>query len=116
MAPPTPPALDGRPSFEPRESEHPALHPSITNVPVTPGFGLHEEKEQKQSNSLPFDPAAASPGPTRGNKGSYFPNQQQEDGAGSSGAAGHGGQSHIDYSGTGDDDGAGNANAATGTQ
>jgi len=87
MAPPTPPAHDGRPPFEPRESEHPALHPSITNVPVTPGFGLHEEKEQKQSNNLPFDPATASPGPTWGNKGSYFPNQQQEDGGAASSTA-----------------------------
>jgi trehalose 6-phosphate synthase/phosphatase len=77
MAPTTKPNNDGLESFEPRGSEHPALHPSITNVPVTPGFGLNEEKEpaREQGNNLPFDPETATPGPVWGDKGSYFPQQ-----------------------------------------
>ncbi|KAJ4336102.1 threalose-6-phosphate phosphatase [Didymella glomerata] len=85
MAPTTRPNNETRESFEPQESEHPALHPSITNVPVTPGFGLNEEKPpaRAQNNNLPFDPETASPGPSWGNKGSYFPKQNGDDRASS---------------------------------
>jgi trehalose 6-phosphate synthase/phosphatase len=85
MAPTTQPNNEARESFEPQESEHPALHSSITSVPVTPGFGLNEEKPpvREQNNNLPFNPETASPGPSWGKNGSYFPKQNGEDRAGS---------------------------------
>ncbi|CAO2654165.1 Nn.00g108980.m01.CDS01 [Neocucurbitaria sp. VM-36] len=75
-------------SFEPRESEHPALHPSITNVPVTPGVHLtgksayFEESEAEKNNQLPFDPETATPGPSW-SANSYFADQQRAESAAS---------------------------------
>lgn len=82
MAPPTVPDSGVPNSFEPRESQHPALHPDITNVPVTPGVHLtgksayFEEREGEDDNDLPFDPETATPGPSW-SANSYFANQQK---------------------------------------
>ena len=48
--------------------------------------------------------------------GGGYPNPQAGKKPKSGGFMGHGGQSHIDYSGTGDEDGEHNANAATGAE
>ncbi|KAF1848554.1 glycosyltransferase family 20 protein [Cucurbitaria berberidis CBS 394.84] len=81
MAPTIP--KSGEPeSFEPRESEHPALHPSITNVPVTPGVHLtgksayFEDSQAEKNSELPFDPDTATPGPSW-SANSYFADQQK---------------------------------------
>jgi len=75
---PTTKANPGSPeSFEPRESDHPALHPSITNVPVTPGVHLGgtsayiDPSAANSDNNLPFDPEKVSPGPSW-SANSYF--------------------------------------------
>jgi trehalose 6-phosphate synthase/phosphatase len=60
------------------ESSHPALHPSITSVPVTPGVHLTghsayiEPRQGPQISKLPFNPNTATPGP-QWNANSYFP-------------------------------------------
>ncbi|KAH7349105.1 glycosyltransferase family 20-domain-containing protein [Pyrenochaeta sp. MPI-SDFR-AT-0127] len=88
MAPPTKINPSEPESFEPHESEHPALHPSITNVPVTPGVHLtgksayFEEPKAETDNQLPFDPETATPGPSW-SANSYFATQQGADRAGS---------------------------------
>ncbi|KAH8724498.1 glycosyltransferase family 20-domain-containing protein [Phaeosphaeriaceae sp. PMI808] len=67
--------------FEPSESEHPALHPSITNVPVTPGVHLTgksayiDPSAAESSAKLPFNPEDASPGPSW-SANSYFADKQ----------------------------------------
>lgn len=82
MAPPRRPNPMSPEAFEPRESEHPALHPSVTNVPVTPGVQLTgksayiEPGEAGSDNQLPFDPEKASPGPSW-SANSYFADKQQ---------------------------------------
>ncbi|KAF2853666.1 glycosyltransferase family 20 protein [Plenodomus tracheiphilus IPT5] len=82
MAPPTNPEGTSKESFEPRESQHPALHPDITNVPVTPGVHLgggsayFEDPGANHDNDLPFDPETATPGPSW-SANSYFANQQR---------------------------------------
>lgn len=100
MAPPTNPN-PGSPeaSFEPKPSEHPALHPSITNVPVTPGVHLTgksayiDPEDLENGNELPFDPEKATPGPSW-SANSYFADQQQvADKAGGSTEAAAGAQS-----------------------
>jgi len=59
------------------QSSHPALHPSVTNVPVTPGVHLAghsaylDPKEPERKTSLPFDPEKVTPGP-QWNANSYF--------------------------------------------
>lgn len=66
-----------RPDLSREQSSHPALHPSITSVPVTPG--IHTEghsayldpKEPQQNAQLPFDPDVVTPGP-QWNANSYF--------------------------------------------
>lgn len=75
MAPPTRPSHD---SPEPVESsDHPALQPSVTNVPVTPGvhLGGHsaytESSGEPQNAKLPFDSDQTTPGPSW-NSNSYF--------------------------------------------
>ncbi|KAF2268425.1 hypothetical protein CC78DRAFT_551295 [Lojkania enalia] len=56
---------------------HPALHPSITSVPVTPGVHLAgqsayiEPEDIQKDAELPFDPEAVTPGP-QWNANSYF--------------------------------------------
>ncbi|KAF2495215.1 hypothetical protein BU16DRAFT_527089 [Lophium mytilinum] len=61
---------------EEQEDAHPALHPSITSVPVTPGVHLAghsayiEPGQAGESTQLPFD-ENATPGP-RWNANSYF--------------------------------------------
>ncbi|KAF2134873.1 glycosyltransferase family 20 protein [Dothidotthia symphoricarpi CBS 119687] len=87
MAPPTN-AESGasKAAFEPRNSDHPALDPSITNVPVTPGVHLtghsayFEPTADGRNTQLPFDPETATPGPSW-SANSYFANQQRVDGA-----------------------------------
>lgn len=81
MVPPTK-ANPGEPeAFEPRESEHPALHPDITSVPVTPGVHLtgksayFEESGTEKQTQLPFDPENVTPGPSW-SANSYFANEQ----------------------------------------
>ncbi|CBY01913.1 similar to alpha,alpha-trehalose-phosphate synthase subunit Tps2 [Plenodomus lingam JN3] len=82
MAPPTNPEGTPKEPFEPRASQHPALHPDITNVPVTPGVHLDggsayfENPATNHDNNLPFDPETATPGPSW-NANSYFSNQQR---------------------------------------
>jgi trehalose 6-phosphate synthase/phosphatase len=84
MTPPTKADPMSPESFEPRESEHPALHPSITNVPVTPGVHLtgksayFDPSETEGDNQLPFDPDKASPGPSW-SANSYFADKQVAD-------------------------------------
>lgn len=76
MAPATRPS-QGSP--EPVEaSTHPALQPSVTNVPVTPGVHMaghsayfEPEDTEKQDTRLPFDPEKVTPGP-QWNANSYF--------------------------------------------
>ncbi|OAL51906.1 alpha,alpha-trehalose-phosphate synthase-like protein subunit Tps2 [Pyrenochaeta sp. DS3sAY3a] len=98
MAPPTKANPGGPESFEPSDSEHPALHPSITNVPVTPGVHLtgksayFDESEAEQSSRLPFDPDTATPGPSW-NANAYFADQQRADAAGAQATEGSGGPS-----------------------
>jgi trehalose 6-phosphate synthase/phosphatase len=71
-----------RPDLESLASEHPALHPDITNVPVTPGVHLSgktayfDESDTQDANKLPFDPETATPGPSW-SANSYFANQQR---------------------------------------
>lgn len=83
MAPTTRPDNEGSESFESRD-EHPALHPSITSVPVTPGFGMNEDHEpaKRKNAKLPFDPETAEPGPSWG-VNSYFPKLDGQDRASS---------------------------------
>ncbi|OCK96538.1 glycosyltransferase family 20 protein [Cenococcum geophilum 1.58] len=63
--------------LEQEPSTHPALHPSVTSVPVTPGVHLAghsayiEPESTPQDTSLPFDPAQVAPGP-QWNANSYF--------------------------------------------
>lgn len=74
MAPST---KDSSEAFEPRESDHPALHPSVTNVPVTPGVHLGgtsayvEPNDPNSDNNKPFDPEKVGPGPSW-SANSYF--------------------------------------------
>jgi trehalose 6-phosphate synthase/phosphatase len=71
-----------RPGFESRKSAHPALHPDVTKVPVTPGVHLSgktayfDEGDAKDDSKLPFDPETATPGPSW-SANSYFANQQR---------------------------------------
>ncbi|KAH4075037.1 hypothetical protein HBH69_002610 [Parastagonospora nodorum] len=94
MAPPTEPDPASPEAFEPRESDHPALHPSITNVPVTPGVHLTgqsayiDPEDTDSTSKLPFDPEKATPGPSW-SANSYFADKQQvQDKAGSTFEAG----------------------------
>jgi len=88
MAPPTDDNTE-KPQFESSISDHPALHPDVTNVPVTPGVHLSgktayfDEKNSKNTSSLPFDPETATPGPSW-SANSYFSNQQRVDHASAS--------------------------------
>ncbi|KAF2001427.1 glycosyltransferase family 20 protein [Amniculicola lignicola CBS 123094] len=72
---------------------HPALHPSVTNVPVTPGVHLggssaYEDPKTIHDTRLPFDPAKATPGP-QWNANSYFvPHKQERAGSPTEAAAG----------------------------
>ncbi|KAH9861869.1 hypothetical protein J1614_011622 [Plenodomus biglobosus] len=82
MAPPTNPEGAAKESFAPHASQHPALHPDITNVPVTPGVHLgggsayFEDRGANDDNQLPFDPETATPGPSW-SANSYFANEQR---------------------------------------
>jgi trehalose 6-phosphate synthase/phosphatase len=84
-----PPADDKpqRPQLDSQPSTHPALNPEITNVPVTPGVHLSgrtayfDESAAEKTNSLPFDPETATPGPSW-SANSYFSNKQTQDHAG----------------------------------
>ncbi|ORY13239.1 alpha,alpha-trehalose-phosphate synthase-like protein subunit Tps2 [Clohesyomyces aquaticus] len=74
-----------RPAQETPEP-HPALHPSVTNVPVTPGVHLaghsaYIEPELAHDTNLPFDPDQVTPGP-QWNANSYFA-PKEDDRAGS---------------------------------
>jgi trehalose 6-phosphate synthase/phosphatase len=85
MSPPTQVTHDS--SSEPVDnsslSDHPALHPSVTNVPVTPGAhtagksAYLEPKDTEPDTQLPFDPNSASPGPTW-NANWYFSSQNKQ--------------------------------------
>ena len=72
MSPPVHPA-----QLEREPSTHPALHPSVTSIPVTPSVDLAghsayiEPESTPQDTSLPFDPARVAPGP-QWNANSYF--------------------------------------------
>lgn len=69
-----------------KDAVHPALHPSVTSVPVTPGVHLSghdayfDPSDRQNSTNLPFDPSTVTPGPNW-NANSYFP--PREDRAGS---------------------------------
>lgn len=71
-------------AFKPHSDEHPALDPSITQVPVTPGVHLTgqsayvEPDTHGRNTQLPFDPDKATPGPSW-SANSYFANQQRAD-------------------------------------
>ncbi|KAF1963334.1 hypothetical protein CC80DRAFT_397352 [Byssothecium circinans] len=75
MTPPTRPSQSSPEPVEP--SDHPALQPSVTNVPVTPGVHLAGQSAYidptatEESPKLTFDPNTASPGPSW-NANSYF--------------------------------------------
>lgn len=75
--------------LESPEDEHPALHPSITNVPVTPGVHLTgksayiDPSDVENDTKLHFDPEHASPGPSW-SANSYFADKQVADKAASS--------------------------------
>jgi trehalose 6-phosphate synthase/phosphatase len=60
--------------FEPQESDHPALHPSITNVPVTPGVHLTGASAYIDPNTTDSEDKA-TPGAS-GNANSYFADKQ----------------------------------------
>jgi trehalose 6-phosphate synthase/phosphatase len=74
MAPPTNQGQESPEAFEPRESEHPALHPSITNVPVTPAAYTEPAARQGKSSNSYFpaqsgkDTTTSSNGDTAGAK------------------------------------------------
>lgn len=80
MAPPSTRPSQGSP--EPvNDDTHPALHPSVTNVPVTPGVHMaghsaYVDPKTDQSTELPFDPETATPGP-QWNANSYFTSKNQ---------------------------------------
>ncbi|KAF2083233.1 glycosyltransferase family 20 protein, partial [Saccharata proteae CBS 121410] len=77
-----PMAQPSRPPNARTETTHPALHPDVTSVPVTPGVhaqGHHQEGQsayfesaapQSHDSALPFDPTKATPGP-QWNSNSY---------------------------------------------
>jgi trehalose 6-phosphate synthase/phosphatase len=103
MAPPTKPNPMSPEAFEPRESDHPALHPSITSVPVTPGVHLTgasayiDPGQAGGDNQLPFDPDKVSPGPSW-SANSYFADKQQvagKAGATAEAAAGAGSEEEV---------------------
>jgi len=78
MAPPTRPAHHEPEPIDPSSHlSHPALHPSVTNVPVTPGvhlsgYSAYDEPQHNQQNTdLPFDPETVTPGPSW-SANSYF--------------------------------------------
>jgi trehalose 6-phosphate synthase/phosphatase len=92
MAPPATRPLQGSP--EPVDDDtHPALHPSVTNVPVTPGVHLaghsaYMEPKASHDTKLPFDPETVTPGP-QWNANSYFtPKEEQRAGSPTEAAAG----------------------------
>jgi trehalose 6-phosphate synthase/phosphatase len=80
---------------EPSEpSDHPALQPAVTNVPVTPGVHLAgqsayiEPSARNESTKLQFDPNTATPGPSW-NANSYFaPKDENQAGSPTEAAAG----------------------------
>jgi trehalose 6-phosphate synthase/phosphatase len=98
MAPPTKPNPTSPEPFEPSGSDHPALHPSITSVPVTPGVHLTgksayiDPSDTDSDSQLPFDPDTASPGPSW-SANSYFADKQVTDKAGMSKEAATGAKS-----------------------
>ncbi|CAI6334939.1 unnamed protein product [Periconia digitata] len=81
MAPPTRPSHD---SPEPVDSsDHPALQPAVTHVPVTPGAHLggysayvDPSSENSQNTKLPFDHNQATPGPSW-SANSYFSSKDE---------------------------------------
>ncbi|KAF2877880.1 alpha,alpha-trehalose-phosphate synthase-like protein subunit Tps2 [Massariosphaeria phaeospora] len=95
----TPPMRPSQASPQPAEDEaepstatHPALQPSVTNVPVTPGVhgaggSAYTDPEHKTHETrLPFDPNTVTPGP-QWNANSYFPPSDKAQ-AGAEAAAG----------------------------
>jgi trehalose 6-phosphate synthase/phosphatase len=92
MAPPaTRPSQDSPKPVDDNDT-HPALHPSITNVPVTPGVHLgghsvYFESESDYNTELPFDPETVTPGP-QWNANSYFPQEEKRAGSPTEAAAG----------------------------
>ncbi|KAK3076672.1 hypothetical protein LTS18_012372, partial [Coniosporium uncinatum] len=70
----------------PTLSTHPALHPRVTSVPVTPGvhtegksayFEADREEHEDESETVPEN-EQATPGP-QWNANSYFPTKEQEE-------------------------------------
>jgi trehalose 6-phosphate synthase/phosphatase len=74
MAPEAKPEPMSSTRFEPKESDHPALHPSITNVPVTPGVHLTGASAYIDPNTTDSEDKA-TPGAS-GNANSYFTDKQ----------------------------------------
>jgi trehalose 6-phosphate synthase/phosphatase len=74
MAPEAKPEPMSPTRFEPQESDHPALHPSITNVPVTPGVHLTGASAYIDPNTTDSEDKA-TPGAS-GNANSYFADKQ----------------------------------------
>jgi trehalose 6-phosphate synthase/phosphatase len=74
MAPEAKPEPMSSTRFEPQESDHPALHPSITNVPVTPGVHLTGASAYIDPNTTDSEDKA-TPGAS-GNANSYFADKQ----------------------------------------
>jgi trehalose 6-phosphate synthase/phosphatase len=86
MAPPTNQGHDSPEAFEPRESEHPALHPSITNVPVTPA--AYNEPTAGQGNPpSSYFPAQSARGTARSSNGETAGVKSGEDVSGRPGAS-----------------------------
>jgi trehalose 6-phosphate synthase/phosphatase len=102
MTPPTKPDPMSPDAFEPRDSDHPALQPSVTNVPVTPGVHLTgksayiDPEDIESDTKLPFDPDKVTPGPSW-NANSYFSGKEQvADKAGVTTEAGAGARTEED--------------------
>jgi trehalose 6-phosphate synthase/phosphatase len=75
-----------RPDLVSKESSHPALHPDVTAVPVTPGVHLSGKTAYSET---------ATPGPSW-SANSYFSNQQRIDDAGARAEKAAGAQSDAD--------------------
>jgi trehalose 6-phosphate synthase/phosphatase len=80
MASPATRTSQDSPELVDDDTTHPALQPSVTNVPVTPGVHLtghsaYFEQKKEENTKLPFDPETVTPGP-QWSANSYFSNHE----------------------------------------
>ncbi|EKG17871.1 Glycosyl transferase family 20 [Macrophomina phaseolina MS6] len=72
-----------RPERQSSEDTHPALHPKVTAVPVTPGVhaagysAYFQPDAPQEQHSLPFDPEKAPSGPQWNPNSSYMPGEDR---------------------------------------